>query len=127
MFLNSFQQQVIVPIPDKFPDFYQCVLESEERTILDANGNKVRTENVDVPRLKKLTTKDFVLDGITTDLFDVETSQKVGQNLQVMTGSFFGVSLDDRSDVEAQINSTLDSIENQISQSQNNSDSIKFD
>lgn len=127
MFLNSFQTLVIEPVPDKVPEFYESVLVKEERTILDSKGNKVRTETVEVPRKRLIENKEFLLDGITVDLFDVETSQKVGNNLHVMSGSFYDVPLDDRSDVIEQINNSLDSIESQLNASNNDSSTINFD
>ena len=110
MRINSFQP-VCTPVPQPVPSFFVTELVTEERKIYDENGNVKSTYNVDVSRRKKLQSRDFVLEGVTTDMFDVETSQKVGTNLHVISRPFYGVDIDSRDDIEAQIDFQLDAFD----------------
>ena len=59
-------------------------------------------------------------------MFDVETSQKVGTNLHVISKPFFGVDIDQRGDIEAQIDAQLDAFDASLN-SQANVETIKFE
>ena len=125
MVINSFQP-ACTPVPQRVPSFYASELVTEERKLYDENGKVKSTYNVDVSRRKKLENKDFILNGVTVDMFDIETSQRVGSNLHVISQPFYGVDVDTRGDIEQQIDAQLDAFDASLNTNKENVESINF-
>ena len=111
MKINSFQNQVCVPIPDVIPQFKMSLVQDEEHAVLGHDGKTVTTEIVTVSRTVPIPHEEFENKGVTCDLFGVEVSQKAGVQLHEFTSQFYGVPLDSREQLENIVNDSLDKIE----------------
>ena len=125
MRINSFGDFACQPLPEPSPKFYASSLVDEERAVLGSDGKTISKEIVKVSRTRVIPKEEFMNEGVTCDLFNVETQLKAGVQLHEFTADFYGVPLDSREALENLVNSGLDSIESSLSQQGSND--IKFD
>lgn len=104
--LRSSSVRHVEPDPNDMPKraFRSSSLKDVVRTISDGKGNVVSESSVRVPIREEIPHSVFANDGITCEMFSVENMQRAGVALAPVERSFYGMSLDRRSQVVEELN-----------------------